>query len=69
MTTKNRELLGLIERYLIAAIDNGVTISEYVKTEELLMNALSEQPFKSKDDIKEMFTDLRDYWDTLEVGK
>ena len=66
---RNRELLDAIENYITAMVDDSVSISEYANREKILTDMLSEQPVESKYDIKKMFTDLRDYWDTLEVGK
>ena len=68
----NRELAKAIENYVVALknhVDgNGISFNDLKKAEhKLTLGVLKYE--STMDDITQMFADLRDYWDTLEVGK
>lgn len=69
MKTTERELIDLIEKYLIGIVSDEVSLSESSYRGRLLMSTLLKKPSESKLQIKEIFSDLRDYWDTLEGGR
>ena len=68
----NRELAKAIENYVVALknhVDgNGISFNDLKKAEyKLTLGVLKYE--SAMDDVTQIFTDLRDYWDALEVGK
>ena len=67
---RNRKLLDLIEDYVMKSLDVTKLKSDiarnYKKNAEMLLS--KELSNSSIDEIAVIFDDLRDYWDTLEVG-
>jgi hypothetical protein len=68
---KNRDLLQAIENHLVCirkyVLESTDRRQADLKESELLLKqAVQNIPLQ---DIAEMFSDLREYWDTLEVGK
>jgi hypothetical protein len=69
---KNRKLLDAVENYLICFKKclNQPTAENYTKQQSAEGAFTKTLSVESKiEDITDMFSDLRDYWDTLEVGK
>jgi hypothetical protein len=73
----SRELAKAIEDYIVAlkrSLDyvskNADMLPSLVEGESEAQTALQSIFYKvSEEDITQLFADLRDYWDTLEVGK
>jgi hypothetical protein len=68
---RNKKLLDAIEDYVMKSYDViklKNTVSENYK-KSAGMHLAKVLTNTSLDDVVEIFDDLRDYWDTLEVGK
>ncbi|MDR1881776.1 MAG: hypothetical protein LBR26_03220 [Prevotella sp.] len=68
---RNRELLEAIENYIADVKRAEKGDSENAKTFVKLSAIELKEEIKhaTMEDITEIFADVRDYWDTLEVGK
>ena len=69
---RNRELLGLIEEYLLKRkwrLEMNPDLGMLSTLDTEFLNLIQVIAKVDKSEITEIFSDLRDYWDTLEVGK
>ncbi len=68
----NRKLLDAVENYLVCfkkCLDQP-TAENYEKQQLAESGFITTLSIESNlEDVTEIFSDLRDYWDTLEVGK
>jgi len=69
---RNRKLLGLIEEYLLKRkwrLGMNPDLGMLSTLDAEFLNLIQVIAKVDKSEIKEIFSDLRDYWATLEVGK
>ncbi|MDH6308115.1 hypothetical protein M2451_002634 [Dysgonomonas sp. PFB1-18] len=69
---RNRNLLDAVESYLVCLKKHmeqptGDNFAQLQSAERKLTPIVAIE--SNMEDIKEMFSDLRDYWDTLEISK
>lgn len=69
---RNKKLLEATETYLVCLRNNmrqptSKNVERLLSAERLLESIVSIE--SKQEDITEMFEDLRDYWETLDVNK
>jgi hypothetical protein len=69
-TIKNRELLNAIEAFIVEKKLRLISETESGEDVGVTSSILNKELVDAKmEDVKDIFSDLNDYWDTLEVGK
>lgn len=69
---EKRNFIGLIEEYLVRRkwrLEMNPDLGMLSTLDAEFLNLIQAIRMVDKADITEIFADLRDYWDTLEVGK
>jgi hypothetical protein len=69
---EKRNFIGLIEEYLVKRkwrLEMNPDLGMLSTLDAEFLNLIQAIRKVDTSDIKEIFTDLRDYWDTLEVDK